>query len=633
MVTPRNDDAAAAHPHRGSLMALSLGAVGVVYGDIGTSPLYTMKELFSSSHGVALHHDNVLGVLSMVFWSLILVVSLKYVVLLLRADNRGEGGQMALMALALRTAENAPRRAWLITVLAIIGTALFYGDGVVTPAISVLSAIEGLELAAPALHPFVIPLTLTVLVGLFLLQRRGTASVGALFGPVMMVWFSALAVLGGLQVLKNPAVLAAINPWYALQFCLNEGAHAFLALGAVVLAITGAEAIYADMGHFGAKPIRAAWFGFVLPALVLNYFGQGALLLAEPAAVKNPFYFLVPEFLLYPMIALATCATVIASQAVISGAFSVTRQAMQLGLLPRFMVSHTSSESAGQIYMPGVNWLMLAVVIGLVLGFRSSGNLASAYGIAVTGTAVICTVLAFLVMRNIWGWGAMAYVFLVGMIVVDIAFFASCATKVMDGGWFPLVLAALIFIAMLTWRRGRALLAERMKADTMPLDLFITSLFHSPPHHVPGTAIFMTTNPEGVPRALLHNLLHNKVLHERVVLLTVVAHDVPFVSEQDRVVIESLDYGFFKLALHYGFKDEPDVPRALALAAEKGLAFEMMDTTFFLGRETLIPKIKPEMALWREKLFIVLYRNAGSAADYFKIPVNRVVEFGTQVEL
>lgn len=619
--------------HRGSLAALSLAAIGVVYGDIGTSPLYTMKELFSGSHGVAMHHQNVLGVLSLVFWSLILVVSLKYVVLLLRADNRGEGGQMALMALALRTAENNPRRAWMLTVLAIIGTALFYGDGVVTPAISVLSAVEGLEVAAPALHPYVIPLTCIVLVGLFVLQRTGTARVGALFGPVMMVWFATLAVLGMVQVVANPAVLAAVNPWYALQFCLNEGAHAFLALGAVVLAITGAEAIYADMGHFGPKPIRAAWFGFVLPALVMNYFGQGALLLANPAAVKNPFFFLVPEELLFPMIGLATCATVIASQAVISGAFSVSRQAMQLGLLPRFMVSHTSSESAGQIYMPAINWTMLAVVIALVLGFRSSGNLASAYGIAVTGTMVICTILAYVVFHRIWGWGWRSYIFLGGMIVVDIAFFAACATKVMDGGWFPLVLAALIFIAMLTWRRGRQLLGERMKADTMPLDLFIKSLFHSPPLHVPGTAIFMTTNPEGVPRALLHNLLHNKVLHERVVLLTVVTHDVPFVPDTERVVIDSLDYGFHKLYLHYGFKDEPDVPRALELAAEKGLAFEMMDTTFFLGRETLIPKIKPEMAMWREKLFIVLYRNAGSAADYFKIPVNRVVEFGTQVEL
>ena len=370
-----------------------------------------------------------------------------------------------------------------------------------------------------------------------------------------------------------------------------------------------------------------------MPALTLNYFGQGALLLSNPEAAKNPFFLMVPELLLYPMILLATCATVIASQAVISGAFSVTRQAMQLGLAPRLMVSQTSSESQGQIYMPAVNWIMLAVVIALVLGFRSSGNLASAYGIAVTGTMVTCTILAFVVFRHIWGWRWASYIFLAGMIVVDIAFFASCATKVVDGGWFPLVLAAILFTAMITWRRGRLLLGERMKADTMPLDLFIKSLFHSPPLHVPGTAIFMTTNPDGVPRALLHNLLHNKVLHERVVLLTVVTHDVPFVPDSERVVIESMDYGFHKLYLHYGFKDEPDVPRALTLAADKGMAFETMDTTFFLGRETLIPKIKPEMALWRERLFIVLYRNAGSAADYFKIPVNRVVEFGTQVEL
>lgn len=618
--------------HEGTLAALSLAAIGVVYGDIGTSPLYTIKELFGGTHGVALTHDNVLGALSLVFWSLILVVSVKYVGLLLRAHNRGEGGQMALMALALRTAEGRPRRAMVITVLAIIGTALFYGDGVVTPAISVLSAVEGLEIVTPALKPFVIPLTLIIIVGLFLFQRQGTASVGALFGPVMLIWFASLGVLGAINVVHVPEVLGALNPLHAIAFCAREGSHAFLSLGAVVLAITGAEAIYADMGHFGARPIRVAWYGFVLPCLVLNYFGQGALLLVDPAAKQNPFFHMVPDALLLPMVLLATCATVIASQAVISGAFSVTRQAMQLGLCPRMTVNFTST-AMGQIYMPAVNWIMLAVVIGLVLGFGSSTNLASAYGIAVTGTMVICTTLATIVFRHLWGWGVVAWVFWVISFSIDIAFFAACATKIADGGWFPLVLAALVCVAMMTWRRGRELLAERIKTDTMPLDGFISSLFHSPPPHVPGTAIFMTTNTEGVPRALLHNLLHNKVLHERVVLLKVVTHDVPFVPEAERVVVESLDYGFHKMFVHYGFKDDTGIPRALELAADKGMVFEMMDTTFFLGRETLIPKIKSDMAFWREKLFIFLFRNAGSAADYFKIPVNRVVEFGTQVEL
>lgn len=616
------------------LLAVMVAAVGVVYGDIGTSPLYTMKEVFGG-HGIPPTQDNVLGILSLVFWALTLIVSLKYVVFIMRADNNGEGGIMALTALAHRaTAKATPRQMWLMTALGMFGAALFYGDGVITPAMSVLSAVEGLEVATPALKPYVLPLTIVVIFVLFFLQSRGTASVGALFGPIMIIWFLTLGTLGLAEAIKHPYVLAAVNPLYGAQFFIEHKLHGFLALGSVVLAVTGGEALYADMGHFGRRPIKLAWFTLVLPCIYLNYLGQGALLLSEPEAVRNPFYLLAPDWALYPMVGLSTLATIIASQAVISGAFSLTRQAMQLGYCPRIAYVHTSAREIGQIYVPGINWALLLSVVALVLGFKSSSNLASAYGIAVTLTMLIDTVLAFVVVRELWRWSCTkSWVFLVGFLIVDLAFVLACSVKIIDGGWFPLALGGFIFLLLSTWQRGRALLAERTRVETMPLDLFIQSLFHSPPHRVAGVGIFMTTSLGGVPRALLHNLLHNKVLHEKVVLLKVQIEDVPVVPEIDRVELDELDYGFYRLILRYGFKDEPDVPLALQRCAEFGLQIEMMETTFFLGRERLIPHIKPGMALWRERLFIFMFRNASSAADFFKIPANRAVEFGTQVEI
>lgn len=619
---------------RKRLAGLTLAATGIVYGDIGTSPLYTMKEVFGG-HGIPLTPDNVLGILSLVFWALMLVVSLKYVVFIMRADNRGEGGIMALTALANRAAQGSPRKMWWLTVLGLFGAALFYGDGVITPAMSVLSAVEGLHLATPALDPFVVPIALCVLLSLFWMQSRGTAQVGSLFGPVMVFWFLTLGTLGLLQVWQNPSVLLAVNPWYGLNFFIEHRVHGFLALGSVVLAVTGGEALYADMGHFGRRPIKLAWFGLVLPCIYMNYLGQGALLLAEPESVRNPFYLLAPAWLLYPLIGLATAATIIASQAVISGAFSLTRQATQLGYCPRIPFIHTSSHEIGQVYVPGVNWALLLAVAAVVLGFRSSTNLASAYGIAVTLTMLIDTILAFVVVRHLWKWSlGKGIVFLAGFLIVDLAFVIACAVKVLDGGWFPLGLGAAIFTLMATWRRGRDLVSRRTESETMPLALFIQSLFHAPPHRVEGTGIFMTANPSGVPRPLLHNLLHNKVLHERIVLLTVSSEDVPYIPEIDRVEYEALDYGFHRVLIRYGFKEEPDIPAALQQLSDSGaFSFTMMESTFFLGRERLVPHRKPGMAMWRERLFFFMFRNTSSAADFFRIPPNRVVEFGTQVEI
>lgn len=619
---------------RKRLAALTLAATGIVYGDIGTSPLYTMKEVFGG-HGIPASAGNVLGILSLVFWALMLIVSLKYVVFIMRADNRGEGGIMALTALANRAVAGSARKVWWLTVLGLFGAALFYGDGVITPAMSVLSAVEGLEIAAPALHPFVVPITLCVIFFLFWVQSRGTAKVGALFGPVMVIWFITLGVLGLLQVVEQPFVLTAINPRHAMNFFLEHRLHGFLTLGSVVLAVTGGEALYADMGHFGRRPIKIAWFGLVLPCIYMNYLGQGALLLSSPEAVRNPFYLLAPGWALYPMVGLATMATIIASQAVISGAFSLTRQAMQLGYCPRIPYVHTSHKEIGQIYVPGVNWTLLVAVVAVVLGFRSSSNLASAYGIAVTLTMLIDTLLAFVVVQHLWKWSmTRGIVFLIGFLIVDLAFVAACAVKIVDGGWFPLAMGLAIFTLLATWRRGRTLVTRQTDSETMPLDLFISSLFHSPPRRVEGTGIFMTSAPMGVPRPLLHNLLHNKVMHERVVLLTVLIEDVPTVPGIDRVEIEELDYGFFRMYLRYGFKDDPDIPGAMQQVTEDGrLPFNMMETTFFLGRERLVPHIKPGMAMWRERLFFFMFRNAGSAADFFKIPPNRVVEFGTQLEI
>ncbi|MDO6385803.1 potassium transporter Kup [Uliginosibacterium sp. 31-12] len=619
---------------RKRLAALTLAATGIVYGDIGTSPLYTMKEVFGG-HGIAPVEANVLGILSLVFWALMLVVSLKYVVFIMRADNRGEGGIMALTALANRAVAGSKGKMWLLTVLGMFGAALFYGDGVITPAMSVLSAVEGLNIAAPGLERFVLPISLCVLLALFWMQSRGTASVGALFGPVMVIWFLTLGLLGLLQVVEHPYVLKAVNPLYGVNFFIEHRWHGFLALGSVVLAVTGGEALYADMGHFGRRPIKLAWFGLVLPCIYMNYLGQGALLLSDPEAVRNPFYLLAPSWALYPMVGLATAAAIIASQAVISGAFSLTRQATQLGYCPRIAYIHTSHKEIGQIYVPGVNWTLLLAVVAVVLGFRSSSNLASAYGIAVTLTMLIDTLLAFVVVQHLWNWSiGKGLVFLVGFLIVDLAFVIACAVKIVDGGWFPLAMGLAVFSLLATWKRGRTLLKERTDTETMPLDIFISSLFHSPPRRVEGTGIFMTSTPSGVPRPLLHNLLHNKVLHERVVLLTVITEDVPSVPDIDRVEIEELDYGFYRMYVRYGFKDEPDIPAAMQAVTEDGrLPFHMMETTFFLGREKLVPHIKPGMAMWRERLFFFMFRNAGSAADFFKIPPNRVVEFGTQVEI
>ncbi|MCX7174534.1 MAG: potassium transporter Kup [Proteobacteria bacterium] len=620
--------------HDSSLAAMSLAAMGVVYGDIGTSPLYTMKEVFNGPHAVAVTPENLLGILSLIFWALTITVTLKYVMFIMRADNRGEGGIMALTALALRTSGASQRGLWWISVLGIFGAALFYGDAVITPAMSVLSAVEGLEVATPLFKPFVVPITIGIIIGLFMFQRQGTASVGALFGPVMLFWFATLGTLGIWNIFKHPAVITAINPWYALHFFLENQMHGFLALGAVVLAITGGEALYADMGHFGRRPIKWAWLGFVFPMLYLNYLGQGALILDNPEAVKNPFFLLVPDLLLYPMVGLATAATVIASQAVISGAFSLTSQSMQLGYCPRIQVLFTSEREKGQIYIPNINWLVLLAVIILVLGFRTSSNLASAYGLAVTLTMMIDTLLAFVVVRSLWKWNSLqSGVFLAFFIVVDFAFFAANSVKILDGGWFPLVLGLTVFTLLSTWKRGRDLLYRKLQLDSMPLDAFIKSLEYGGPHRVEGTGIYMTTNPNSVPRAMLHNLLHNKVLHERVVLLNVNVEDVPHVPEAERIEVHKLPQGFYQVIARYGFKDAPDIPQALSMCAAHGIKYDAMETSFFLGRETIVRHNIPAMQRWRQKLFTWMFRNADTATAYFKIPTNRVVELGTQIEL
>ena len=616
------------------VLPLTVAAIGVVFGDIGTSPLYAMREAFNGSHPVAANHDNVLGVLSLISWSLIIVVTLKYVVFMMRADNRGEGGIMALLALVLRSTTRNTRGRMILMSLGLFGAALFYGDGVITPAISVLSAVEGLEVATPALKPFVIPLTILVLIGLFLFQQKGTEMVGALFGPITLVWFAVLALLGIINIVKYPHVLAAFSPGYAVNFFAENSSGGFLVLGAVVLAITGTEALYADMGHFGKKPIRLAWSCYVLPALLLNYFGQGALILYNKDAIQNPFYHMAPEWALFPLVILATMATVIASQAVITGTYSLTRQAIQLGYCPRLEVTHTSESEIGQIYMPWINWVLLAAVIGLVLGFESSSHLAGAYGIAVTGTMAIDTVLAFVLMRKLWRWPLwIALPLLLIFLTIDLSFFSANAIKLFQGGWFPIVVAIALFTLLVTWKRGRQQLMERLSPGAIPIEPFIQSITAHPPTRVPGTAVFLTAASEGVPHALLHNLNHNKVLHERIVLLTVSTIDIPHVPDEERIEVQSLGTDFYRLVVRYGFKDDPDVPRALALASANGFKFEMMETSFFVSRQTLIPTVGPGMALWREKLFALMSRNASSATSFFKIPANRVVELGTRVEL
>ena len=628
-----------AHSHAGPghgsrLATLTIAAIGIVYGDIGTSPLYTMKEVFSAEHGIALTHSNILGVVSLILWGLILIISLKYVTLVLRANNRGEGGIMALSALAMSSVGAGSRWHYPVMLLGMMGAGLFYGDGVITPAISVLSAIEGLEVATPALKPYVLPLTVTVLVALYSLQRKGTAGIGKFFGPIVLVWFATLATMGVINIVHYPAVLAAFNPLHALDFMLHNGWFAFFALGAVVLALTGAEALYADMGHFGKKSVRLAWFSVVFPALALNYLGQGALLMSTPSAATNPFFQQLGPWSIYPLVVLSTMATVIASQATISGAFSVTQQAISLGFLPRMRVVYTSDREMGQIYIPLVNWVQLAVVLMAVIGFGSSGNLASAYGIAATATMTTTTILTFFVVRYKWKYSLLLATLATGFfLTLDITLLASTSLKIVSGGWFPLALSALMVTIMLTWKNGRELVFNNLKKHAIPLNDFLQSLFYGPPHRVDGTGVFFRAEGDGVPHAMLHNLLHNKVLHERIVFLTVFNQDIPTVPMEDRVKVEPLGHECYQVNVYYGFKDERDIPLALAMCARHGLEFEMMETSFFIARQTVISAVGGGMARWREALFATMSRNARDAADYFRVPTNRVIELGTQVEI
>ncbi len=614
--------------------ALTIAAIGVVFGDIGTSPLYALKESFNPQHGIPLNESTVLGILSLMFWSLVTLVTVKYLLFMMRADNRGEGGILSLTALAQRCYLSRSRGRWVVTSLGMFGAAMFYGDGIITPAVSVMSAVEGLTLYAPALERFVLPIVIGILVGLFAIQRHGTAAIGRYFGPTMVVWFAVLAILGVVQIAKNPGVLAAINPYYSFHFLIEHQFAAFITLGAVVLCVTGGEALYADMGHFGRVPIRRGWFLVVWPALLINYFGQGALMLSQPEAVKNPFYLMAPQWALLPLIALAAAATVIASQAVISGAFSLTKQAIQLGYLPRFAINHTSEREVGQIYVPFVNWFMLVAIVLLVLGFKSSSNLASAYGIAVTITMLIDTLLLFVVMTRIWRWNAMFALALTAIIVGnDLMFLSACLTKFADGGWFPLVIGAVMFTVMSTWRKGREILRKRMNEGSIPLDAFVESMALSDTPKVPGTGIFMTTNGKGVPSALLHNLKHNKVLHGRVIILSIVIEDIPRVPKEDYIWIENLQHGFYRITAHYGFMESPNIPDMLSDCSLQHMNFDMMETSFFVNRESLIATPGGGMALWREHLFVWMSHLAAKASDYFRIPTNRVVELGTQVEI
>ena len=620
--------------HKTGIAGLTLTALGVVYGDIGTSPLYAVKETFNPAHGIALTADTVIGGISAIFWSLMIVVSLKYVVLIMRANNKGEGGVMALLALALSSVRNHPRWSSRIALLGLFGVALFYGDAVLTPAISVLSAVEGLEVGTTALKPYVLPISIAVLIVLFGFQRHGTAAIGMLFGPIVIVWFAVLAVVGVYGILQAPEIIRALNPLHGMAFVTQHGFKSFIVLGAVLLAFTGAEALYADMGHFGKGPIRLAWFGLVFPALALNYFGQGALLIVNPKGIENPFYLLFPGWALYPMVGLATAATVIASQATISGAYSLTKQAIQLGYLPRMNILQTSATERGQIYLPAVNWILLAAVVAAVMGFGSSTNLASAYGVAVTGTMLITTFLTFFVLRFGWGYNPWLCVLATGFfIAVDAAFFSASLLKIGDGGWFPLSLGAAMLFLMLTWRRGREILLASLKSSAVMLAPFLDPLFENPLHRVPGTAVFMVANPDAVPRSLLHNLKHNKVLHERVVFVTVAIEDVPWVPFEERVAVERLKHGCWRVQIRFGFKNRTNVPQALALCAIHGLDIDMMDTSFFLSRETIISTPGTGMAQWRERLFAAMARNAGSVVEYFNLPSNRVIELGTQVEI
>lgn len=618
------------------LFYLALGALGVVYGDIGTSPLYAFRESFHEEYGIPVVPENILGILSLIFWALILVISIKYIVFVMRADNRGEGGILALTALLINPERGLQRksRRYLLILLGIFGTGLLYGDGMITPAISVLSAVEGLEVATPFFQPYIIPITIGILVALFLFQRRGTEGVGRIFGPMTLLWFTTLAVLGLSWVVRQPEVLAAANPLYGIQFFARNGWHGFFVLGSVFLVVTGGEALYADMGHFGRAPIRLAWFALVLPALLLNYFGQGALLLERPEAVVNPFYRMAPDWALYPLVLIATMATVIASQALITGAFSLTMQATQLGYLPRVKVDHTSTAEMGQIYIDRINWILMVACIALVISFRSSSNLAAAYGVGVTTDMVITTLMLTLVAIERWKWPIPLALGLTGFFLIfDLGFWGANLVKIPDGGWFPLVIGAIVFVLMTTWKHGREILSERLGATTYSFREFVQNIHAEEIIHVPGTAVFMYSNPRGTPPALLHNLEHNKVLHEQVIHLSVQTEDVPHVAQEDRVEFYDLGDGFYRITLHYGFMESPNVPHQLALINQPGLDINLEEVTYFLGRERLFATEKPGMAIWRERLFALMSRNARNAADFFHLPPNRVVEMGTQVEL
>ena len=612
---------------------LAIGAIGVVFGDIGTSPLYALKETFGGHHKLAVDQLHVFGVMSLVFWTMTLIVTVKYILVILRADNRGEGGSLSLLAMISRLSSHTAERTRLLGLLGVLATALFFGDCIITPAISVLSAVEGLTVVSPGLERLVLPVSIGILIALFLIQSRGSAKVGALFAPIMLVYFVVISVMGLGQILAHPGILAAINPIWAFRFFADAPTAGFLALGSVVLSVTGAEALYADMGHFGRKPIQWSWLYFVMPALLLNYFGQSAMVLATPANIANPFFLMAPDWARLPLVGLATMATVIASQAVISGAFSVIQQAVQLGFLPRVKITHTSASAAGQIYIPAVNWTLLALVVMLVVSFKSSSNLASAYGIAVTGNMFITTMMMAVLVLTVWKWNRwLSYGFVATFLIIDAAYLASNMTKIPDGGWFPLLVGAIAFTFLTTWARGRALMQERLRESAMPMEVFIKSA-STAATRVPGTAVFMTTAPKGVPPALLHNLKHNKVLHDRIMILTVMIDEVPYVSDEDRIGVVDLGSNFYRIFVRYGFMQEIDIPAVLKKVENCGPKLKMMETSFFLSRQTLLASDRPGMALWREHLFSWMMRNAESAMDFFKLPTNRVVELGSQVEI